>query len=41
MRSVEAVFETLKVILAKAKNLKQIDQYNTVYVSPDRLTDNR
>ena len=44
IRPVKAVFSnssTAKVILTRAKNLKQSDQYSTVYISPDRSPEER
>ena len=44
MRPVKSLFSnssTANVILTRAKNLKQSDQYSTVYISPDRSPEER
>ena len=44
IRPVKALFSnssTANVILTRAKNLKQSDQYSTVYISPDRSPEER
>ena len=43
-RPVKAVFSnksTVEVFLTRARNLKQSDQYKTVYISPDRSPEER